>query len=376
MMKQKSFVVLLLCGAFLVGGVAGWQLNHYTNKSDPIITPRTVQPSEPAGPTGETSRFERLLNQTRYSEALDLMGSGPGRVDHHERSLLLALENLLGDNQCQTVDDVLELYLQRFIAQADLLVLWARCQMQQDKFPEAIANLQEARLFDVGDDVLMKIQLLVQQSVNGYEQMLRERGQLGELDAFFQSMLVADPGKADYYLSLAKVRQDNGDIDGALGALLPIQYDDALGETARNHLRMLQQEVDDVRQTARAIPLLGDGSRLVVKVVLDGRISLNMLVDTGAAMSVIVPEVLSAMGYSPAAGSVRRFHTANGVVEAPIVRIQSLAVDDFEQAGLQVGTLPLELGDRVDGLLGMNYLHHYRFSIDNRSKRLYLSTRK
>ena len=73
-----------------------------------------------------------------------------------------------------------------------------------------------------------------------------------------------------------------------------------------------------------------------------------------------------------ATGRTGLFTTANGRVSAPIYRLDSVSIGDWQVSDLDVGVL--ELGDSgIDGLLGMNFLRHFQFFIDQHEALLRLS---
>ncbi|HEC13353.1 MAG TPA: hypothetical protein ENI80_08935 [Acidiferrobacteraceae bacterium] len=58
---------------------------------------------------------------------------------------------------------------------------------------------------------------------------------------------------------------------------------------------------------------------------------------------------------------------------ASIIKLDSLSLGDAEVKNLEVAVMPLpELG-KFDGLLGMNYLRHYRFTLSQKERLLRLS---
>jgi predicted aspartyl protease len=67
------------------------------------------------------------------------------------------------------------------------------------------------------------------------------------------------------------------------------------------------------------------------------------------------------------------FNTVNGPVRAPIYILDSLAVGDWQVNQLEVGVLS-RLGDSsINGLLGMNFLRHFQFFIDQNEALLRLA---
>jgi clan AA aspartic protease (TIGR02281 family) len=323
-----------------------------------------------------TTRFTRLLDEARFGEAITILTAVPNpQQDQQHAQVLELMASLLASGQCDVQQQLLDAYTAKITMGPDELILQARCLMVQEHYAAVIDALYEAAILATGDEWLPEIRSLIRQAVDAQDELLRTQGQWLTLDYFYQSLLVQDPGNAGYYQQLASVRRDSGDLDGAVNALLQIQYDPQLGEAARQQLENLQEEMARVHQQARIIPLQGEGVRLIVPVRLDDAQELRLLVDTGAALSVIQPHILTAMGYRLAAGLSSTFQTANGEINAPVVRVDSLAIEDLTQSDLQIGSLALELGDSVDGLLGMNYLQHYQFSIDYQARLLYLAPR-
>jgi hypothetical protein len=72
-------------------------------------------------------------------------------------------------------------------------------------------------------------------------------------------------------------------------------------------------------------------------------------------------------------GRIGVFNTANGPVQAPVYKLDYLAVGGWQVHHLEIGVL--DLGDRsgLDGLLGMNFLNHFQFFIDQNESLLRLS---
>jgi len=67
------------------------------------------------------------------------------------------------------------------------------------------------------------------------------------------------------------------------------------------------------------------------------------------------------------------FNTANGRVRAPVYVLESLSVGDWKVSNLEIGVLDLSGGSAIDGLLGMNFLKHFQFFIDQNEALLRLS---
>ena len=66
-------------------------------------------------------------------------------------------------------------------------------------------------------------------------------------------------------------------------------------------------------------------------------------------------------------------NTANGRIRAPIYKLSSLTVGDWRVNQLEIGVLDLSGSSNINGLLGMNFLRHFQFFIDQNEALLRLS---
>jgi clan AA aspartic protease (TIGR02281 family) len=105
------------------------------------------------------------------------------------------------------------------------------------------------------------------------------------------------------------------------------------------------------------------GGTVVVDAVLNRRLMVPMLLDTGADLTVLTKQVakdlrLSSLDHLPK----MEFKTAGGMVKFPIATLQSLRVGTAEIKDLNVaididGHMPM-------GLLGMTFLRHFKVTVD------------
>ncbi|MDH5302358.1 MAG: retroviral-like aspartic protease family protein, partial [Gammaproteobacteria bacterium] len=120
------------------------------------------------------------------------------------------------------------------------------------------------------------------------------------------------------------------------------------------------------------INLQRQGGHFLLPVTLDGRTEASLLIDTGATMTVLRPQVLARAGYGPAqAQTTRRFSTANGLTDGQIFQLDEFSLGGVRLPGLSV--VGLELGElQADGLLGMDVLGQFQFQIEQEQNQLRL----
>lgn len=99
----------------------------------------------------------------------------------------------------------------------------------------------------------------------------------------------------------------------------------------------------------------------------------DLILDTGAALTVLSWSVLKVIGYDPAIAPERQETiTANGIIEVPKLRVQSIAVGDVEAHDVEVICHDIPELAGIRGLLGLSFLKHFRTVIDYRES--YLET--
>ncbi|MFN3679011.1 TIGR02281 family clan AA aspartic protease [Thermosynechococcus sp.] len=117
-----------------------------------------------------------------------------------------------------------------------------------------------------------------------------------------------------------------------------------------------------ITQPSGIVPILRrQGGIPVISVTFNQRLRFEMLVDSGASMTVITQPMARALGITPAQVVDNRvFHTANGQVVLPIVYVQSISVGGFQRQQLPVAVAGSEISI---GLLGQDFLQHFDVSL-------------
>ncbi|MBI2998965.1 MAG: TIGR02281 family clan AA aspartic protease [Deltaproteobacteria bacterium] len=122
-----------------------------------------------------------------------------------------------------------------------------------------------------------------------------------------------------------------------------------------------------------SVPLQKQGEVVVVQATLNEKTEAKFVVDTGASYTMIshatAKELEIDLGQKFPTLS---FQTANGVVQAPLIKL-----DSIEVGGLQVRNLTAAVHDvfpdpSISGLLGLNFLSNFRLDIDTAKSVLHL----
>jgi clan AA aspartic protease (TIGR02281 family) len=268
-----------------------------------------------------------------------------------------------------------EAYLARVGEDYNALMALAGLLRQDGVYPAAIACLLRAAL-QVGSEnqqYLLEASLAV--TTDDYARSLTGSQQLETLDKMYENITLALPEQADYFLALGLLRIQTGNPAGALPPLAQIQNHTRLGAQARGLMTTIEADETESPVTLETLSLRRVEDQFLVQGQLDRRRTVTLLIDTGAAMTMLEPTLLASLGYG-LEGRQAYFATANGVVAAPVVALGHLSLGVAGVDHLPVGALTMELPSGVDGLLGMNFLRHYEFRIDQSEGLLHLQHRR
>ncbi|HEX9445157.1 MAG TPA: aspartyl protease family protein [Candidatus Binatia bacterium] len=115
------------------------------------------------------------------------------------------------------------------------------------------------------------------------------------------------------------------------------------------------------------------GELMVVAAKLNGKAAARFVVDTGATYTTIsqatAKELEIDLGNNP---TTLTFHTAGGLIQAPLASIRSIEVGGLEIANLTVAVHDIFPDPGISGLLGLNFLSQFRVGIDSQNSLLNL----
>ena len=126
-------------------------------------------------------------------------------------------------------------------------------------------------------------------------------------------------------------------------------------------------------QRRASIPMERHGQVVIIQATLNNKRSAKFVVDTGASYTLIsnalARDLAIDIGANP---KTLPFQTANGLIQAPVTSLESIAV-----GGMEIRNLPAAVHDAVPdpevaGLLGLNFLSNFRMDIDTQKGVLHL----
>jgi len=242
---------------------------------------------------------------------------------------------------------------------------------QQGDYREAIEQYLLALELSPAPDIAKAIV----QAYRDWGQELLRQGDFSTAASLFREALQIDATNGGLYFALGQAEFRRQAFEAAIQAF----------ETAVAYEPGLRGEVEPYLTKARA--LLGGpetvviafppgSTRIEVSVVVNGRMQLPFIIDTGASMTLIPAWAAETLGYGPQATSEWiRVQTAGGPRRLPYASLSRIEIQ-----GLGLSNLPVLFGDLPGydanrGLLGMDFLRHFSMAVDHDLGRMTLRLR-
>lgn len=94
---------------------------------------------------------------------------------------------------------------------------------------------------------------------------------------------------------------------------------------------------------------------------------LSLAIDTGATDTVVTPELIDHLGYSPRDGErITTARTAIGKEHGYSLRVQRFFALGFTVPDYRIEVFDLATGDDIDGLIGLSFLDAFNYEIRSR----------
>lgn len=98
---------------------------------------------------------------------------------------------------------------------------------------------------------------------------------------------------------------------------------------------------------------------------------LQLVLDTGAAETIIVPDVLDDIGYNPLHGeAITVMRSAVGREQGYLIRVERFASLGHQVRDFRVHVHDLPDGWEIDGLIGLSFLRQFNYEVRSREGRI------
>jgi len=333
-----------------------------------------------------------LLKEQKFEAVLALLeslqlDSNFTQPEKASEIIFLYARGLISRQQYESASSLINHYLRVFNRDVAARLLLVEVYNRLKAYPAAIDALYLAKGHAFQQDVLDDISDKLRSIVNKQANVFVENLQYNELLKLYEKLTQQEADYAPYFVGLAQAQVLSGDISGAKNSLQMIVGDINVGQKASEMLAQLQQkqaesvsadiQAEEEVEPVPGVALIKRGNHYLVDSFPNSDEGVRLLIDTGASLTVFTPDALIRhnVNYKDT-GERRYFNTANGIVEAPIYQLDHLLIGEWKVENISIAILELQGNDSAEGLLGMNFLQHFQFFIDQQNALLRLSLRK
>ncbi|WP_111978761.1 retropepsin-like aspartic protease [Algibacillus agarilyticus] len=203
-----------------------------------------------------------------------------------------------------------------------------------------------------------------------YIGQLKVRADWQHLLHFIDDVEQSDPDFTTYALARIQAYLALQQLDDADFELKKLAYDPSLSSV----IAEFQQQLLLAQSERKAIQLQQFANQFFVSALINRADHVQLMIDTGAALTVISRDVFNRLSSEYEFTFVREaeMNTAGGLAMAQIYNANAFSIDEFEIKDLRIAVMPLSLSHHADGLLGMNFLRYFQFEIDQQNTQLWL----
>ncbi|VAW56881.1 hypothetical protein MNBD_GAMMA07-2666 [hydrothermal vent metagenome] len=309
------------------------------------------------------------------------------KLDEATKAILVTAGKLISQQNYNQAKKLLNLYLLDFNRDVNARLLLVEADYRSANYLLAIDSLYLVKGHAYRAEDINKIIKKTRLIVNKQADIFKRNEQYTDLLALYEKLTQQEADYAPYFIGLAEAQILLGNFNAAKNYLQMLLGDVDVGHKASVMLAELQKKlpqpevVEDAAEEEDAeitpgVALFKRGNSYLLDAYPNGNEAIRLLIDTGASITVLTPETLKKHNVKfKDTGEVRFFSTANGVVEAPIYTLDYLTIGEWRVDDINIAMLDMQNNGSSEGLLGMNFLQHFQFFIDQKNQLLHLSLR-
>jgi clan AA aspartic protease (TIGR02281 family) len=360
--------------------------NEQLELTEPVFSVKLSQPepNNPFNPKNKTQTPDRNIieqaNQYFKTQQFDLAIEAYSDIIVKDdvlakkllNSWLRDLYNQLSNNNNESVAAFTSAFFNYNLYQINVMQLEAERLSNLTQYRKAIKLYKDIvdNSFDIDTEQLTenKIHILVQKQYA----LLSQQGLWKETLLFLEKLLFDEPDHPPYLLLLSKTKIELNQLISAREILLQL----AALEESPAQVDTLLQQVETLLLGESAIPLIKHGEHYIISGQFDSQSTINLMIDTGASLSVLSQDAFDNLPswLNPSFSRQIDINTAGGVVNTSVYRFDQFQINGYQVKSIEFAVMDLEQMDNADGLLGMNFLKHFAFQIDQKNNQLILNS--
>jgi len=334
------------------------------------------EPPGKSSPSSQKITISMLLDIHQYELAIQIFqGHETDESRKHARADIVShLEVLLKEGDYPHLGRLLTLYLYQEYRDIDALLIQAELYRLQKDYIKAIDTLYSARSYEYRQPQIAYIDAQIRKVVAEYDTQLQAADDYHQLAVLYENLVYLARDNPQNVIKPAKAQlalNRHGEVWQTLNL---VAADPRVSDEVNRLIAEMDNAVTYSDSAPAVIPLIRQGNHFIVEAQINNAGPIRLMLDTGASMTVVRSDILHAAGVAMAGNApLRRFTTANGETEGPVYRVDSLSLGDQRVKNIDIAVLDLSGLSGADGLLGMDYLKHFKIYIDQAGQELRLS---
>lgn len=330
----------------------------------------------------DSSQFRYQLDDTQVAKTLAILEDpnlSANARSQAERQLKSHMQQLLDSQRWSELRTWAPALAEYFYDDPVILLTLAELDWHEGKFNDALIHYFAAH--DAQPDwrdqqkILATISRQLQRRLASDQPSIQAINSPNTGLSLLTTALEKQPQYPPFALMMAENLAASGDWNNALYQLELLPYSDQFQGAIDAKIAQLSASLAQLELQEQGIPLTRRGDQYLVNVRFSDSLTLPLLIDTGASITALAPQTLAQIPGLRDTGKRTRVSTANGAVVSPVYQVDSMAIGDWALDNVELLQVPLDSSSSFAGLLGMNFLRQFVFSIDQNQSQLWLQPR-
>ena len=326
--------------------------------------------------TNVVDEIKQNIQAKQFFEAANLLYELP-QEDTNQLSTVKSYwlndsQQLLNTKQYQLVAESLDAYLAYSPDDLDFLFLFVELHIAKQQILMAIKSAFDLQYHTQDFNLQNQSNEYANQLVRQEISRLLQNGLWFELANFSSEVLVITPQSSEALWALAQAQFHQGEYQLARESVDSLLIEPNYQVKAHELVKLIEMAL----QQPAMIPLVRQGVHFVVEGVINNHDKVNLLIDTGASISVLSQEFFDNLASTRQLNYISDIvlMTAGGEISSSIYQVEHFELHGYRVDNFKFAVNPYMTSNN-DGLLGMNFLRLFDFHIDQTNSLLSLSNK-
>ncbi|MGS0536936.1 retropepsin-like aspartic protease family protein [Pseudoalteromonas sp. SaAl2] len=310
------------------------------------------------------NQFQKQQFTAAVASYQQLINSHPLEAEQLYSSWLDTLDSWLLNNELTTSEAFLYAFLSSFPYDIKMLQLDVERLVKNQQPHQAIVALFTLQAMTNEAEqaaVSMRLTQLTQAQIN----TLNKREAWQEIVNQTAVWLDYSSENPYYLMAQANAFYQLGDLVSAQSNLDRLDEENPLKSQASE----LQTLINNAYSEVDLVPLTKHGAHYLLDITVNDALNTQLMIDTGASLTVLPQTVIDALYPTPEYLGTMTVNTANGKTTAQRYRVESIKIGQQVLTDFDILAISQHSGH---GLLGMNFLQHFKFNINQQTNQLEL----